>query len=117
MLRKWNATYLRTHPDEGIRNVQGRATGHSEGVFEEYYNLETYSQMRDATLELLQEHQGSSEANRPLSEIINKTIVKDLQEEAQQVADEHKLRNQVRSKIDQTSFTSPTDPYIKLMIR
>ena len=38
-LRKWNTTYLSQHPEEKVRAVRGTATGNTDSVFDEHYDL------------------------------------------------------------------------------
>ena len=111
MFRKWNTTYLSTHADEGIRQARGPATGNTEGVFEEHYNVETYARIRDATLNLRGDHQNNEIYVQTLSKLVNTTLANDLRKERdiQDLLDAQ--RKLVKTKEDDTS--SPLSPYLK----
>ena len=38
-LRKWNTTFLQNHPDAQVAAMRGEATGNSDAVYQQYYNL------------------------------------------------------------------------------
>ncbi len=117
MIRKWNTTFLSRHPDADIRNVRGVATGHSDFVFEEHYNLETYAQMRDATLELRQEHYKDCQTTRKLSEMVGINIAIQLKAEVEAEAQAQVARKIAQSKLDQTSKTTPIDGFTRSNIK
>ena len=68
-LRKWNTTYLDHHPDSAVSAMRGAATGNTDKVYQQYYNLARQQGVLDALrashlrhndedgpLELSQEH-------------------------------------------------------------
>ena len=55
-LRKFNTTYLNEHPDERVRAIRGAATGNTDQVFNEHYNLTRQAQIMEALLASLRRH-------------------------------------------------------------
>ena len=55
-LRKFNTTYLSQHPDDTVRSNRGAATGNSDRVFQEHYNLARQAQIMDSLLASLRCH-------------------------------------------------------------
>ena len=116
MIRKWNTTYLSSHVDEGVRQVRGVATGNSTAVFEEHYNLEVYSQLRDATEALRSAHHGGGKEIKKLSQLVGQQIADGLRQEAEDEAFVETARKVTVSKIDQSSKTTPIDEYTRTML-
>ena len=68
-LRKWNTTYIDHHPDAEVSAMRGAATGNSDKVYQQYYNMardqglvdalwasHTRHNDEDGALQLSQEH-------------------------------------------------------------
>lgn len=56
MLRSWNSTFLHNHPDAHVRSMRGAATGNTENVFEQHYNLTRQAGVMKAMLTTLKHH-------------------------------------------------------------
>ena len=67
-LRKFNTTYLSQHPEERIREVRGAATGNTDRVFNEHYNLARQAQIMEALLASLRRHRTDDAHALPLSQ-------------------------------------------------
>ena len=55
-LRKWNTTFLAMHPDPKVNSVRGQATGNTEAVYTEYYDLTRRRRVMDSMLTCLHHH-------------------------------------------------------------
>ena len=55
-LRKWNTTFLQNHPDAQVAANRGEATGNSDTVFQQYYNLAKQSGVFEALKASQQRH-------------------------------------------------------------
>ena len=55
-LRKWNTTFLENHPDASVAAMRGEATGNSDKVFKEHYNLARQSGVLEALLATFRRH-------------------------------------------------------------
>ena len=49
-LRSWNTTYLNNHPDAQVAAMRGEATGNTDVVFQQHYNLAKQSGVLEALL-------------------------------------------------------------------
>ena len=61
-IRKWNTTYLENHPDANIAAMRGEATGNSDAVYNQYYNLARQSGVLEAHLATLDCHRDEEDA-------------------------------------------------------
>ena len=55
-LRKWNTTFLKNHPDAKVAAMRGEATGNTDAVFNQYYNLARQSGVLEALLATFRRH-------------------------------------------------------------
>ena len=55
-LRKWNTTFLKNHPDASVAAMRGEATGNTDKVFKEHYNLARQSGVLEALLATFRQH-------------------------------------------------------------
>ena len=55
-LRKWNTTYLSEHPDDKVRAMRAEATGNTNSVFEQHYDLTRQAKIVGALMTCLQRH-------------------------------------------------------------
>ena len=65
-LRTFNTTYLNEHPDSKVRAARGAATGNTDRVFEEHYNLTRRARIMDALLASLRRHQNQTDQPQAL---------------------------------------------------
>ena len=59
-LRAWATTILAMHPDSRISAVRGDATGNTEGVYQEHYNLARQAGVLDALMTAFRKHNKKS---------------------------------------------------------
>ena len=57
MIRSWNTTYLKNAPDAQVAAMRGAATGNTESVFHEHYNLARQSGVLEALLASFRQHE------------------------------------------------------------
>ena len=61
-LRKWNTTFLAMHPDPEVSGTRGLATGNTEPVFREHYDLTRRARVMDTLMTSFRRHnEGESE--------------------------------------------------------
>ena len=76
-LRKWNTTYLENHPDANVAAMRGDATGNTDAVFQQYYNLARMSGVLEALLATFRCHRDGEEAPVQWSQEHNERRQKD----------------------------------------
>ena len=112
-LRKFNTTYLNQHPDDRIRAIRGAATGNSDGVFNEHYNLTRQAQIMDALLASLRRHHTDGAPALPLSQEHDQRREKD--EAAVKAANLAVL--QLPDGVDLTSRQRPVHRHLRHQLR
>ena len=55
-LRSWNTTFLKNHPDAKVAAMRGEATGNTDPVFNQHYNLAKQSGVLEALLATFRQH-------------------------------------------------------------
>ena len=108
-LRKFNTTYLNEHPDERIRDVRGAATGNTDRVFNEHYNLTRRAQIMDALLESLRRHRPNEASAVPLSQEHDQRREK----EESAIKEARKAAMLLPDGVDSTSKQRPVHRHLK----
>ena len=113
MLRKWNTTYLHHHKEERVRDMRAAATGNTESVFKQFYDLTRTQGIVIALLASLNRHRSEDGSVQSHSQEIEQRKRRD--EAAIEKANEEMLLQQ--EGVDLTSHTHPVHPHLRFEFR
>ena len=113
MLRKWNTTYLHHHEEQSVRVMRGAATGNTDAVFKDHYDLTRQAGIVNALLASLNRHRNEDDSAQSHSQEVEQRRRRD--EAAIEKANEELLLHQ--EGVDLTSHTHPVHPHLKFEFR